>query len=86
MAKKLSKTERIFKALINGDKLSGKTILQRFGTMKGVNRINELEQSYFFRCHREWVKPNKKSTDREQFYQYSMSKDDMKRFKQIIEL
>jgi len=30
MAKKLSKTERIFQALINGEKLSGKTVLQRF--------------------------------------------------------
>jgi hypothetical protein len=84
--KKLSKTEKIFRALINGDILSGKTILQRFGTMKGVNRINELEKSYFFTCVRKWVKPNKNSKDSEEYYEYSMKKEDIKRFKKLIDL
>jgi hypothetical protein len=79
-----SKTQAILEALLNGEKLTTKTCMQKCGTYKLSNRIGELERKYNFFATRKWVKSKSRYGGTDEYMQYSIDNQQIKILKKLL--
>lgn len=81
-----TKTQAILEALLNGEKLTTKTCMQKCGTYKLSNRVSELEKRYNFVANRKWVKSKSRYGGVDEYLEYSIDKKQIKTIKKMIKI